>query len=854
MATANIQASTSMKHPRRSFDARRYSTAQRAMTEGFHLHADTFQNTVYLEQLIRMQEATIQNNKKMIDLQRQSLFLHQQTHEQMEIHLTEHEGYDIAKPAEFFKKYGSYILAVMYMFKMGTAAEGVVVPPLAGFRADGEFDSSGRFKECMQHIKPLVDDSIAFLQDLVLNNLGSPTGSENPQSLSDMRLLEGVDIQQLESYLRIKDGHRFLGGLYRTVTSKGHVNWVCKNHHRANNQESSITALREFAQKNHGTLEEQLGELKVGLGSSQSAKDLKDVLATVPGIQKLVVGFWWEATMDDLKDFAEAIAMTNIVDLTIEGSGLIGWTMDILHRFERFDPLWQLGNNGKIQSLRFVLFKDLFYRLSHDAFTPSSKLRVLKLHSAIDGGSKHWQSNLKNIFACYTDVVELGVRLKDQRLLLPVIKEILSSSQALKKLELYFGDLCTTAIITRGAIQTIQLYMPFTEAVAKDDYSHSSYFTVLDDNLIKEQAVGILELSPTLAEMVIGCRFAIPYSMVETIATTAREFAGKELRKVELIRFQDTCGAHCPKVTMDFNDRTGSLGCSFDISMMSLIGISDPFVDIFHNHGGSIKTLAARNGVIDDEMARILNQGTQDKITRFKSLTFDTKCLSLEGIKLMDRVLRNSHHLEHFALDCHSLDNHEERKKSEVLASHSQRMTELCLYGSGSEQVTKWIVDTFPSRRELSRLSELQLALRYDSSMDRHVFVPWLTRMVSAPQLTMGSQAVSPDLAHTAATWTSLKRISLPHHEFKRNDWTSILKAIDFSALEVLELRHTNFTDKELELLIHRVNNVEGFAPLRILDLSYSSICSMDLAEMYSKLDGLGEKAPHVAVKGLGAH
>jgi hypothetical protein len=126
--------------------------------------------------------------------------------------------------------------------------------------------------------------------------------------------------------------------------------------------------------------------------------------------------------------------------------------------------------------------------------------------------------------------------------------------------------------------------------------------------------------------------------------------------------------------------------------------------------------------------------------------------------------------------------------------------------------------------------------------------------MVSAPQLTMGSQAVSPDPARTAATWTSLKRISLPHHKFKRNDWTSILKAIDFSALEVLELRDTNFTDKELDLLIHRVNNVEGFAPLRILDLSSSSICSMDLAEMYSKFDELGEKAPHVAVKGLGVH
>ncbi|KAG0363967.1 hypothetical protein BGZ54_007925, partial [Gamsiella multidivaricata] len=33
------------------------------------------------------------------------------------VHLAKHEGYAIAKPTEFFEKYGPYVLMLMYMIK-----------------------------------------------------------------------------------------------------------------------------------------------------------------------------------------------------------------------------------------------------------------------------------------------------------------------------------------------------------------------------------------------------------------------------------------------------------------------------------------------------------------------------------------------------------------------------------------------------------------------------------------------------------------------------------------------------------------------------------------------------------------
>ncbi|KAF9936768.1 hypothetical protein BGZ65_002062 [Modicella reniformis] len=48
-----------------------------------------------------------------------------------EVHLAKHEGYDLDRPKEFFERYGSYVLALLYMVKFGITAARLVIPPLA---------------------------------------------------------------------------------------------------------------------------------------------------------------------------------------------------------------------------------------------------------------------------------------------------------------------------------------------------------------------------------------------------------------------------------------------------------------------------------------------------------------------------------------------------------------------------------------------------------------------------------------------------------------------------------------------------------------------------------------------------
>ncbi|KAG0220817.1 hypothetical protein B0O80DRAFT_490807 [Mortierella sp. GBAus27b] len=789
-----------------------------------------------------------------------------------EVHLVEHDGYDIDRPNEFFELYGPYILEVMLMFKTGIAADGVVVPPLAGLKIDEGLDRTERLQECMRHIGPLVDDSIAFLQGLKHNNNGTTRTADG--SMGSLKIPEGAEFSRLESYLRRKNESSVLGGLHRIVTPMGHVKWVCSTHRLSDHHEPARAKLLELVTMNHGNLDDKLGEIKVMLHSSQCAKEFYQALTAVQGIQKLYVDLSWDATIYDLRKLAEAVKTANIVDLTIVGGALLGrFPADLHHRSDRFDPLWQLGSNGIIQSLRFVLFRDIFYRLSPKAFMASQKLRVLKLHSPIDGESKLLENNLQNIITSFPKLAELGVRLQSQKSIIPVMNKILSDVRTLKSLEIYFAEFYTKAAVTQGKIQAIQLYLPFTYELDQEDPYHKSYTIPFSEVVVMEQVEAILKSHPSLTEITIGCRFESLHTLVKAIAKAKRDASNSKLRKVEIIRFPENQNDHPHKLSLDFADcvnctnstnRTNradctdcnnDLGCSFDISMMPRTGPFDPYFDIFHQHGCSIKSLDARNGFIDDKMAQILRKTTEGKRTRLRALTLNTMSISMESLKDMDGVIRGSKDLEHFVLDCQSLDSQEEQEKAQWLATeHGERLTVLNLHGHHTNQAIQWLAGTFRSRHLYPRLTDLQLAVPQDPFMYQHEVVPWLTQMVSAPSSgsTTASLSQPVDQEHTTSgTWSPLTRLSLQYYKFGRDDWTKVISAIDFSELEVLDLTHTNFAERQLEELICRVCEMERMAPLRTLDLSSSSISSGDLTELNAKLDRFLEKAPLATIKGL---
>jgi hypothetical protein len=177
---------------------------------------------------------------------------------------------------------------------------------------------------------------------------------------------------------------------------------------------------------------------------------------------------------------------------------------------------------------------------------------------------------------------------------------------------------------------------------------------------------------------------------------------------------------------------------------------------------------------------------------------------------------------------------------------NSNYLTGLSLQGDGSEQVTKWLQGIFRSRFDIPKLVDLQLAFSFESNKVSHVFARWLTELISTPY-----SRLQPNVNSTSGAGLSLTRLSLRQCRFKKKDWASVLRAIGFSNMEILEFTYTNFSYEQLDTLIYNISELKGTVPLRILDLSSSSISSMGIEDSNSRLDRLNEKAPEAMIKGL---
>ncbi|KAF9363307.1 hypothetical protein BGX34_004412, partial [Mortierella sp. NVP85] len=145
------------------------------------------------------------------------------TKETCDIHMTNHPGYDIKDPKEFFGKYGSYILTTMYMIKYGATAPGFVVPPLAHSKLVARVEENLEYPASIKkNIDQLMDIAISFLEDTP-----SIDGESSATSHWSLKLTDHVE---LKSYLDDSGDGRFPRDLHRVTAQERHCTWMCREH------------------------------------------------------------------------------------------------------------------------------------------------------------------------------------------------------------------------------------------------------------------------------------------------------------------------------------------------------------------------------------------------------------------------------------------------------------------------------------------------------------------------------------------------------------------------------------------------------------------------------------------------
>ncbi|KAG0268064.1 hypothetical protein BGZ95_002631 [Linnemannia exigua] len=280
-----------------------------------------------------------------------------------DIHLARHEGYDLDRPNEFFRKYGSYVLALLQALKYGVAAAGMVVPPLIAMKIADELavaeaglkmfekDFAPRLDAAIKHLQGLTDTQESVSKDL--GNSSSTATWVDPVSIGRLEGLEGADLRHLGSFLKESDEGKVLGNLYRMVTPKGHVKWVCLDHYRESYGAAALQEFKEMVELSGGKYDQKTGRVTMRLESADQAKNLYTMLLSTRLVHELELTLAWSASSEDLRTLKEAMQLSNVFHL---GLNLCdnAFPTSKFYRSRRAETILQIMASGKIHSVSLM--------------------------------------------------------------------------------------------------------------------------------------------------------------------------------------------------------------------------------------------------------------------------------------------------------------------------------------------------------------------------------------------------------------------------------------------------------------------------------------------------------------------
>ncbi|KAG0330431.1 hypothetical protein BG000_011712, partial [Podila horticola] len=128
------------------------------------------------------------------------------------VHFSNHPGYVLKRPAEFFRIYADYVLRVLQMIKNGYSNGVYEIPPLNTFKIlwNCDPDITGRHIT-KDTIIPVVDKAIAYIQEL------------SPPKWTTKLALDRSQSAAIKTFLDIQDGDNAEGNLLRYTNYKNQI-------------------------------------------------------------------------------------------------------------------------------------------------------------------------------------------------------------------------------------------------------------------------------------------------------------------------------------------------------------------------------------------------------------------------------------------------------------------------------------------------------------------------------------------------------------------------------------------------------------------------------------------------------
>lgn len=225
------------------------------------------------------------------------------------MHLSDHPGYNLRRPREFFQLFGSYTLLMLKMARHGASCETSIIPPLNTFGILWNLDPKVTGHHITKDtIGPLINKSISYLQRLrVPNCVDKDWLSMNSTAIKD--------------FLVIPNGGNPLGGLYRSTLPDNPIYrfWTCQKHGHQWFHSGTLEALVEFVQGCGGHVDIPRASLSIELRSRHQAEQLCVLIKNTEQKMDVSIKIGWNATRRDLDELLRQIMCTTMHHLELDG-------------------------------------------------------------------------------------------------------------------------------------------------------------------------------------------------------------------------------------------------------------------------------------------------------------------------------------------------------------------------------------------------------------------------------------------------------------------------------------------------------------------------------------------------------
>ncbi|KAF9988033.1 hypothetical protein BGZ65_000207 [Modicella reniformis] len=807
-----------------------------------------------------------------------------------EIHLAHHEGYDIQQPTEFLKKYGDHVLRVLQLIKYGFAVAGVVMPPLAHLKVvEGLETFQKAFQPIINDLKSKVESFINELEeqeDLGKKSSLDESAAHERTKFENVHVLKGAELRQIESYLIRHDKGRVLGNLNRIVTLDGHVKWVC-NYHRGSHRDKSMQQLREVVRLNNGSLNMKTGKITVKLSSKKTAEQLYDAIKKAVTIQSLDIQLEWNASQKDLQLFADTVCDVKITQLDMDGSCFKTPILEGLRHSERYSPILKIMSEGSIQTLNLMQFTNFFNRVNKSSIVKADRLKVLTIDSNLALSDKGFKAVFIPIFKQCTNLKELRLTSEKRFELYQHFEEVDDLGNLSELTLTHMEHTVTLDIKTKTMTMTVTRLKNLTPDDEK--FLRLSNLTVLklkhapEEPEEKEEKVRLAEIlcmRAGLNEIQIGCRIEQVLATVDLIKSTRVQLIKQgscRLSKLVLTDNSDSTHQDGIRMTLNFTDPSSD-SSSASIEIMRAVvplGSSNCIEEIVRQYGRSIHRLETTSS-FNCRFATLLHTTFLNEGSSFRRLHLNTKSLEVEGRNNIDQVIACSPHLERLEWCLDELHQESQFQKLDwVLNQHAARLSAMILKGNESSMWIPKLAQKYPTRHKFPLLESFRIICSDKPNLSE-ACAGWIAAMVSAPRQgiapsslsSLSSQSSSSStqpsssqqaaarspLTDTQEQWKPLKEIAVENVRLEPKGWESVIKSIDFSALETLSFNDTDFSLAQFKTLVNNIPKIYNGAevPLTTLDVERTALATAEkVHEIWDQVRLFEKNAPLVDIKGL---